>query len=152
MPVSASSCRLRKGRTSEANQIYLLTSVVDQRIPLFIDWQLGRLVAKQFQQAQDGGLITSLAWIVMPDHFHWLIQLHKGTLAGLMSRVKSRSSKAINIHTGRNRRVWQRGYHDRALRRADDLKTLARYIIMNPVRAGLVNKAGDYPLWDAVWL
>ena len=146
------SNRLRCGRFSQANGIYLLTANTLNREPLFSDWRVGRLVVAQFRHEHTQGSVNSLAWVVMPDHFHWLIQLHKGTLAGLMSRVKSRSSKAINTHTGQNRRVWQRGYHDRALRREDDLKTLARYIIMNPVRAGLVNKAGDYPLWDAVWL
>ena len=88
----------------------------------------------------------------MPDHFHWLIQLNKGTLAELMCRVKSRSSKALNMRSGLSTRIWQRGYHDRGLRREDDLKALARYIVMNPIRAGLVSKIGDYPLWDAVWL
>lgn len=38
------------------------------------------------------------------------------------------------------------------MRREDDLRAAARYIIMNPVRAGLVEKVGDYPLWDAIWL
>jgi hypothetical protein len=32
------------------------------------------------------------------------------------------------------------------------LRHLARYIIANPIRAGLVERAGDYPLWDACWL
>jgi len=29
---------------------------------------------------------------------------------------------------------------------------MARYIIGNPVRSGLVQRVGDYPFWDAVWL
>ena len=29
---------------------------------------------------------------------------------------------------------------------------LARYVVANPLRAGLVEKLGDYPLWDAVWV
>jgi len=48
--------------------------------------------------------------------------------------------------------VWQDGFHDHALRREEDLKEVARYIIANPVRAGLVTRVGDYPLWDACWL
>ena len=84
----------------------------------------------------------------MPNPFHLLIQLQKGSLAELMCRVKSRSSKAINGHGA----IWQRGYHDRAVRREEDLKMIARYIVMNPIRAGLVQKVGDYPLWDAIWI
>jgi len=29
---------------------------------------------------------------------------------------------------------------------------MARYIVMNPKRAGLVERVGDYPHWDAIWL
>ncbi|MGH8412134.1 MAG: REP-associated tyrosine transposase, partial [Pseudomonas sp.] len=38
------------------------------------------------------------------------------------------------------------------IRRDEDLPAVARYIVANPLRAGLVEKIGDYPLWDAVWL
>ena len=34
----------------------------------------------------------------------------------------------------------------------EDLVGVARYIVANPVRAGLVNRVGEYPYWDAVWL
>ena len=39
-----------------------------------------------------------------------------------------------------------------AVRREEDLKMIARYIVTNPIRAGLVQKVGDYPLWDATWI
>jgi hypothetical protein len=29
---------------------------------------------------------------------------------------------------------------------------LARYVVANPVRAGLVQRVGQYPHWDAIWL
>ncbi|MES9878966.1 MAG: transposase, partial [Candidatus Sedimenticola sp. 1PA] len=33
-----------------------------------------------------------------------------------------------------------------------DIKELARYIVANPLRGGLVESIGDYPHWDAMWL
>jgi hypothetical protein len=54
--------------------------------------------------------------------------------------------------TGRCGPLWQTGYHDRAIRDGEDLLPFARYIVANPLRAGLVEKIGDYPLWDASWL
>ena len=48
--------------------------------------------------------------------------------------------------------MGQDGYHDHALRQEEDLRAVARYIIANPVRAGLVERIGDYPHWDAAWL
>jgi REP element-mobilizing transposase RayT len=88
----------------------------------------------------------------MPDHFHWLIELQRGSLSGLMQRTKSLSTKSVNLCTGRKVSLWQQGFHDRALRREEDLVKLARYIVANPLRAGLVERLGDYPLWDAIWV
>jgi putative transposase len=48
--------------------------------------------------------------------------------------------------------VWQRGFYDRAIRKEEDLLAVARYIVANPLRAGLVSQLSDYPFWDAVWL
>ena len=42
--------------------------------------------------------------------------------------------------------------YDHGLRDGEDIKQLSRYILANPLRAGLVEFAGDYPHWDAVWL
>ncbi len=41
--------------------------------------------------------------------------------------------------------VWQRGYHDHALRDDEDYSVRIQYLIDNPVRAGLVERIEDYP-------
>ena len=69
-----------------------------------------------------------------------------------MQGVKSRSAIAINKHLRSQGQVWQKGFHDHALRRGGDLLKTARYVVANPLRAGLAKDLGDYPLWDAVWL
>ncbi|MCF5707008.1 transposase [Pseudomonas syringae] len=152
MPTSGRSTDLRKGHFSERGRIYLLTSVVHGRQPIFVDWQLGRLVVAEFQRAEHEGLAHTLAWVVMPDHFHWLIELRSDSLAVLMRRVKAGSSRALMAAGGGSSRIWQKGYHDRAIRREEDVLKIARYIVANPLRAGLVAQVGDYPLWDAIWI
>ena len=152
MPDLPASNRLRIGRYAEQNRIYLLTTNTLDREPVFKDFTLGRLVVSQFRAAQDQGCANSLAWVVMPDHFHWLIELQRGSLCGLMQRTKSLSTKAVNLSGGRRASLWQRGFHDRALRREEDLVKVARYVVANPLRAGLVERLGDYPLWDAIWV
>ncbi|MGC5703195.1 transposase [Pseudomonas sp. NFXW11] len=146
------SHRLRRGRYSNPGRAYLITTVVHQRRPLFRDWRLGRLVVAELQQIQEQGLANSLAWVLMPDHLHWLLQLHAGTLPQVMQRMKSRSTLRINQRLGLRGAFWQSGYHDRAVRDGEDIQHIARYIIANPLRAGLVRRIGDYPLWDAIWL
>jgi REP element-mobilizing transposase RayT len=144
--------RLRSGRYSESGQIYLLTAVVLNREPLFRNFKNGRLVVDAFRTAEREELATSLAWVVMPDHFHWLIELQNTQLSTLMARTKSRIAVTVNRSIRRQGPVWQHGYHDRAIRKEEDLQAVARYIVANPLRAGLVEKVGDYPLWDAIWL
>jgi REP element-mobilizing transposase RayT len=104
------------------------------------------------RRAQEQGLATSLAWVVMPNHLHWLFELKAGTLAALIQRVKACSSRAINRQRISTEPAWQPGFHDKALRQEDDLVKLARYTIYNPVRAGLVRRVGEYSLWDAIWV
>jgi len=151
MSNSPASHRLRIGRYAEPDRIYLLTSNTCQRKPFFRDFALGRLVANQFVFAQKQGHVNSLAWVVMPDHFHWLVELKRGSLGELMQRTKSFSTKAVNQSTGRKINLWQKGFYDQALRQEDDLVKMARYVVANPLRAGLVEKLSDYPLWDAIW-
>jgi len=93
------------------------------------------------------GRAETLAFCVMPDHVHWLVRLMPGSdLSGLVGRVKGSSSRAIPLLR------WQRGFHDHAVRDDERLRALARYIVANPVRAGVVQRVGEYPHWDAVWL
>jgi REP element-mobilizing transposase RayT len=147
-----SSHLLRIGRFSEQGRIYLLTSNTKNREPLFADWRVGRLVAKAFDQAEHDQLAVSLAWVVMPDHFHWLMELKHRSLSEVVARTKSRSNLAVNKALERSGSVWQQGFHDRAIRREEDLVDVARYVVLNPVRAGLVRRVGDYPLWNAIWI
>ena len=143
---------LRLGRCSEPGRIYLLTAVVCDREPLFGHFVAGRVLVSELRAATDEGWVNSLALVVMPDHLHWLVELRGHSLAALMRRIKGRSARTINAQLGRQGPVWQAGYHDRALRQEEDLQDVARYVVANPLRAGLVRRIGDYPLWDAIWL
>ncbi|WGT25737.1 transposase [Pseudomonas marginalis] len=143
---------LRRGRYSEPGRAYLVTAVVYQRRPVFTNFKLGRLLVQELKQAHDLNLINSLAWVIMPDHLHWLFELRDATLPQVMRRVKSRSTLTINRARHAQGAFWQNGYHDRAARAEEDLIKIARYIVANPLRARLVEHIGDYPLWDAAWL
>ena len=146
------SSSLRHGRFSESGRAYLVSTACAARAALFADWQTGRHVVTQLRFAQERNEAESLAWVVMPDHLHWLLVLREVDLATVVRRTKSRSARSVNTHLGRSGAVWQNGFHDHAIRAEEDLREVARYIVANPIRAGLVTRIGDYPLWDAVWL
>ncbi|SDW94241.1 REP element-mobilizing transposase RayT [Pseudomonas syringae] len=148
----AQSHRLRIGRISGKSQIYLVTAKTFERNPVFSDWRMGRLLVDELRQVQERQLADSLAWVVMPDHIHWLLQLNSHSLSKIVQRVKSKSAIAINRARSCSGPFWQSGFHDINVRTEDSLVGFARYIVANPVRAGLVKSVRDYPLWDAVWL
>ena len=144
---------LRKGRVSIPHQFYFLTTVTAGRVPYFTDLFMGRLVIHEMRILHDANAVNSFAWVLMPDHLHWLFELgEEYDLGNVVKRLKGRSAKAINHILGRNGPIWQREYYEHALRQDEDVHETARYIIANPLRAKLVESLGDYPLWDAIWL
>ena len=73
---------LRRGRFSEPGRIYLLTTVTQGREPTFQDLYLGRQVVCSIARLQAEGRAATWAYILMPDHLHWLMQLPEGGLPG----------------------------------------------------------------------
>jgi len=89
----------------------------------------------------------------MPDHVHLLFQLNESiSLSKLINLFKGRTARILNKDINRKGKFWQSAYYDHALRKNEDIKNIARYIIANPLRANLVEKVEAYSHWDAAWL
>ena len=85
----------------------------------------------------------------MPDHLHLIAE---GTddssdLRAFVSTFKQRSGFEHSRRTKET--LWQVGYHDRVLRRDEDLMKVVAYVLNNPVRAGLVKQPEDYR-WSGI--
>jgi len=145
---------LRKGRVSIPGQIYLVTTVTQKRQTIFTDFHCARIVINSIKYVEQASQVESLCYVIMPDHLHWLFSLNSNrSLQQVVSNIKRRSALRINQYYNQaGTAVWQAGFHDYALRKEEEIKDVARYIVANPLRAGLVDKIGDYPFWDAVWL
>ena len=125
---------------------YFVTFCTLNRATVFTDIRLGESVVWQFRRTCREKRFEILAYCVMPDHTHLLLE---GTdaasnLVALIKSVKQRSGQRFAARM--KRPLWDEGFHDRVLRPEDDPKTFARYIIENPVRAGLVKSPLHYPL------
>jgi REP element-mobilizing transposase RayT len=138
---------LRKGRFSQPGGVYLVTTVTRERLPVFENFKSARCVVHTLQTEHTAGRAMTLAFVVMPDHLHWLLTL--GSSVSLSQVVRTVKSVVAHQLGGR---IWQQGFHDHAVRTEEDLPAMGRYIVNNPVRAGLVRKAGQYSHWDAVWV
>jgi putative transposase len=144
---------LRYGRVSLPGQLYHITTVTLGRAPIFSSHLAARAASRRLN---DRVLLKSsrlLSWVLMPDHLHMLVQLgDPDTLPTLINRIKSATARDINIALNREGQLWARSFHDHALRADEDAQQVSRYIVANPLRAGLVKEIGDYPYWNAIWL
>ena len=148
----ASSNKLRIGRVSEEGRIYHITLTTYQRHPYFDNFWTGRCLVNALQQVHQSA--ETLCYVVMPDHLHWLMQVHnQQNLSSIVQKVKSLATKSLRSNNFlADDDLWQKGFHDRALRREDDIQQVARYIVANPIRAGIVKSVREYSLWDAIWV
>ncbi len=133
---------LRAGRESVAGEWYAV-SAGSAGFDL-------RLVAQEIiavaRALEAEGLIDLCCIVVMPTHCHLLFELREACdLAGAMKRLKGRSSREANAALGRRGPLWRAAYHDHLVRTEDDARAQWWYIIENPVRAGLVDEADQYP-------
>jgi len=141
---------LRRGRVSLGGHAYHVTFTTHERRPVFSEFDAACAAARCFREPPPDFRV--LAWVLMPDHAHCLLHLRNGgALDAAVRSLKGRSARAVNRALSRSGKLWARAYHDRALRKEDDLRAAARYIVANPLRAGLVRRVGDYPFWDPVW-
>ena len=146
------SSALRKGRWSQHQQAYLITTNTVRRQPLFHDFWSGREVVLVMKSLHDHGLLHSHAYVLMPDHLHWLFTLRCEELSSVIRQFKSRSARAVNRRSQTSGQLWQQGFHDHAIRYDESIIHAARYIVANPLRAKLVKTINDYPHWDAQWI
>ena len=86
---------LTKGRVSESGRAYSLTMVTEGRIPHFDDFELARFLIRKMRVLHDSGQIESLAWVLMPDHLHWLIAVSETDLSEVMRVFKGTSVSTI---------------------------------------------------------
>lgn len=97
----------------------------------------------------DGQRYGTWAWCVMSNHVHVVAQQSDGwPLASIVHSWKSFTANKINEIHGRKGAVWQRNYYDRYMRDNDQLMGAIHYVEQNPVKAGLVATAAEWP-WSS---
>jgi putative transposase len=144
--------RLSRGAAYIGTNRYFVTINVRERQQLFTNGQLVETCRTQIQTACESNGFQVLAYCYMPDHLHLLLEGLSGgsDLRRCIKNAKQRTSyQAIRLGVGR---LWQSGYYDRIVRQDEDLARYVDYVVQNPVRAGLVARASDYPYASTVLL
>jgi REP element-mobilizing transposase RayT len=88
------------------------------------------------------------AWIgrhvLMPDHLHPFMSVDEISLSNWVKSLKNRLSKTLRT-AGQEGPQWQKGFFDHLLRSGESYSQKWDYVRENPVRAGLVESAEDWP-------
>lgn len=84
------------------------------------------------------------AWCLMSNHYHVLLETPEPNLSLGMRHLNGVWSQEFNRRHRRVGHVFQGRFKAIMVEREAYLRELARYVVLNPVRAGMVNDAGDY--------
>jgi putative transposase len=157
-----------RGRSqfTEENTFFITTTVVEFA-PVFADDGYCKLLCdniKHYQGCQHA--FTILGYVIMPSHFHWIIQLDPKTdsISNIMRDIKKYTAWDVIAYAefqGRKdllrlfrrnaprsseqkRKLWMKRFDDEVIRNYEMFLTKLTYIHNNPVDAELVIKAEDY--------
>ncbi len=122
--------------------------------------EIAEIVKEQFHRFE-GEFYDLLAYTIMPNHFHFLIdtsiqvvtqevdpeyiQEDYTDLSEIMRRIKGASARYANLALDRKGNFWQHEFFDRIIRSEKGEQFCVNYILNNPVKAGLVEKWEDFP-------
>ena len=147
---------------SRRHEWEVLFQIKDQReqrtrLEAYLDQGCGECLLKNPRAAEalevvihrfDSRRYRLAAWVVMPNHFHALVELWTLPLGQLLKAWKGVSAHAINRVLDRSGQLWQEDYWDRYIRDGEHFGKARRYIESNPVKAGLTSEAAAWP-WSS---
>jgi len=88
------------------------------------------------------------AWCQMTNHYHLVVETPDANLSRGMRQLNGVYTQYVNRTYGRVGHLFQGRYTGILVEKESYLLELARYVVLNPVRAGMVNDAGDWP-WSS---
>ena len=134
-----------------------LTQVVDGREPIFRDVALAELFLATLRNVKQIHSFAMLGYVILPDHFHLLIQVAEGNFSKIMHSLKPNFTKAyksmLGLTSADSMRLWQKRFWDHVIRDDRDFENHLHYIHFNPVKHGYVTdpcswKYSSYIEWE----
>jgi putative transposase len=142
----------RSGRVSPGGICYHVLNRGNARRDVFLKDGDYRAFLQALADAHEQLPMRVLAWCLMPNHFHLALWPHAdGDLGTWMHWACNAHVRRYHQHYHSSGHLWQGRYKSFPVQQDDHLLTLLRYIERNPVRAGLVERAEDWP-WSSAGL
>lgn len=125
--------------------LYHVTSRGDGREKIYLDNKDRKLWLDILQQVYERFNWLIHAYCQMENHYHMLVETPDGNLAKGMRQLNGVYTQRFNQNYGRVGHVYQGRYKAILVQKEAYLLELSRYIVLNPVRAGMVRTARDWP-------
>ncbi len=144
--------QLLKHRQLEPGLCFHVCFCTKYRSALLRSSEAARILMEVIHELGTTGKCTNHAWVLMPDHIHWLLTVADDrTIPQIVSACKAIATRRLGRAGIVSASPWQTGYYEHLVRQDEDLRIQARYLVANPLRAGLVSKLADYPWWYSQW-
>ena len=88
--------------------------------------------------------VRVFAWCLMPNHYHLVVDTPRGNLSDAMRHVNGVYTQATNRLHQRTGHVFEGRFKSFVVQQESYLRRVARYIVLNPVRAHLVTNVADW--------
>ncbi|HET8606633.1 MAG TPA: transposase [Gaiellaceae bacterium] len=138
----------RAPRIQYAGALYHVTTRGNERGAIFVvDADRELLLAILADVVERLGWICH-AYCLMTNHYHLAIQTPQANLWQGMHMLNSRYVKAFQRREGRSGHLLEGRYRPTLVVRQEHLLEVARYVVLNPVRAGICERAEDWP-WSS---
>jgi len=115
------------------------------RGPIFFEPENYSFFLRRLRQFIADGTAEIIAYCLMPNHYHMLVHVCTDGFSALMQRLGMSYANAINKRYRRIGPLFQGRFQAKVVAKDEYLLHLSRYIHLNPVRAGLVTKAEEWP-------
>jgi putative transposase len=134
-------------RYYQEGQIVFITQIVEHRHPVFTNPDLVFLLLRSWRRTKERHPFEMLAYVVLPDHFHFLIQ-PKGdaNFSQIMHALKLSFTLSYKRQTNATApfKFWQKRFWDHVIRSETDLENHIHYIHFNPVKHGYISDPAQW--------
>ncbi|HYN41204.1 MAG TPA: transposase [Thermoanaerobaculia bacterium] len=135
-------------RLDHAGALWHVTSRGSERREVFADDDDRREFLQLLGRAVELFGWKLYAWVLMDNHFHLVVGTPEATLSRGMRQLNGDFAQHFNRRHGRDGHVFQGRFKAILVQRDAHLLEVARYVVRNPVRAGMVVSPGDWP-WSS---
>jgi putative transposase len=135
-------------RIQVANGYYHLAARGNNKRPIYLDDRDRNHFVKLLRRIAARYGWSFYAYCLMGNHYHLVVQIAEAALSRAMCELNTAYAIAFNRRHGRVNHLFGRRFWSELITTDAHLVQVIRYVVQNPVRAGLCTCCGDWP-WSS---